>query len=397
MEDGPRLRGLIPASFYPPIHPARRALPIGYLAATSSTPPLPPQAYRCEAAAERERRDLLMPAWCPVATADQLAEPGQYVAAEVAGVPVVVRNFGREGVVAVRNVCAHRACTMLGDGPGRADRLRCPYHGWEYGPDGRTRKIHGAKNFPKFDREAHRLDRYAVDRLGDLWFVRAGESGPSLREFVGDPFDHLAEHLSAPTWRPTLRETIAYEANWKIPIEGSLESYHVPAVHPNTFGVDPGDANSEHVLKPDYTAFFSSFRQPSLLTAAEDWALRRLGQEPTGRYEHWHVFPNLMFTVMDSLTLAMSVQPGADPRSSRAVLFQFGRQARGRNPVARATAAALGRIAANASLTVLKEDQPLFPKVQRGLDATAGKTIYGRCEERLQAFGEWVAARSGGA
>ena len=365
------------------------------------TPPLRPEAYRSEQLTEREIREVLARAWHPVATGDQLAAEGAYVTAEVAGVPVVVRNFGGrdEGnVVAVRNVCAHRACTMVQDAAGTADRLRCPYHGWEYGPDGLTRKLPGAKNFPGFDREAHRLDLFPVDRMGDLWFVRPTAEGPTLRQFVGEPFEHFAAHLSAPTWKPTMVNTLDCDANWKIPIEGSLESYHVPAVHPKTFGHDPGEERSDHVLTDTHTAFFTSFKVDNFMSRLEDWALRRLGAEPAGIYEHWHVFPNLMFSLTDSVSLIQAVEP-TGPRTSRSLLFQYTRQPANGGLVANVTARVLARIAADASMKILGEDRPLFHFVQKGLDATPQdhprRTVFGRCEERLYAFQQYLQDRLG--
>ena len=368
----------------------------GYHAAGSTTPPLRPEAYRDPAFAEAER-PMLTAAWYPVATSQQLANTGDFVSGTFAGVPVAVRNFGKEGVIAVRNVCAHRACTMVQEPAGNADRLRCPYHGWEYGPDGLTRKIPGAKNFPHFDRDAHRLDLYPVQRMGDLWFVRPSVDGPTLREFVGEPFEHFAANLSAPAWRPTWTHTLDYAANWKVPIEGSLESYHIPAVHAETFGHDPGEDRSVHEMRPGHTAFFTSFKVDGFMTRLEDWALRRLGAETPGVYEHWHVFPNLMFSLTDSVSLIQSLTP-TGPTTSRALLFQYTRQPARRGLIANNTARSLGRIAGSASLRILNEDRPMFEAVQRGLDGTpAGhprRTVFGRCEERLQAFGEWVAGRT---
>ena len=37
--------------------------------------------------------------------------------------------------------------------------------------------------------------------------------------------------------------------NWKVPIENTLEAYHVPLVHPNTFRENPGSERATHVLE----------------------------------------------------------------------------------------------------------------------------------------------------
>ena len=378
-----------------------------YVSADSFAPALPPEAYVQPEWAAREREHVLAPAWQPIGTASQLAEPGQFVTATLFGVPVVVRRFGDdEGtVVALRNVCAHRSCTIVDAASGQAEKLRCPYHGWEYGADGLTRKIPKAKNFPHFDRDAHRLDAFAVGRCGGVWWVRIGD-GPSLPEFLGDWFAWIAERTAAPTWKPTLATTLPAEANWKIAIEGSLESYHLPDVHAATFGPDsdPGEENSDHTIAEAFTSFATTHRQPSLLTRAEDWAQRRLGvAAPDGRYEHHHLFPNLMLAATDSITLLTAVLP-TGPTSSELRCWQWGRQAASRGLVARGTARSLGKLAAGATQKVLAEDIAIFPQVQRGLEGRANQSpaqgsqprgILGRCEERLHAFQTHVAERCG--
>ena len=375
-----------------------------YLSDTSLPPALLPHAYHDPAIAAAEREHVLAPAWHPVATTGQLAEPGQFITAQLLGVPLVVRRFGVDETttVALRNVCAHRHCTIVEAAAGTAEKLRCPYHGWEYGADGLTRRIPKAKNFPHFDRDAHQLDRFAVDRCGEVVFVQLAE-GPSLREWLGEYAAVLEERTAAPLYRVTMARTLPCEANWKIPLEGSLESYHLPDVHAATFGPDsdPGEEHSHHRIEPGFTSFWTTHRQPSLITRAEDWAQRRLGiAQPDGRYEHHHLFPNLMIAVTGSITLLTCVVP-TSPTTSELRCWQWGRQSTGRRlrdrVVGRTTAYWLGRSASAASLKVVEEDVAIFPRVQRGIEGAGAAGRLGRCEERLHAFQSFVAERLGDA
>jgi phenylpropionate dioxygenase-like ring-hydroxylating dioxygenase large terminal subunit len=45
------------------------------------------------------------------------------------------------------NVCRHRAL-QVAFGPGTAAALRCPYHGWTYGLDGRLMGVPQRSGFP---------------------------------------------------------------------------------------------------------------------------------------------------------------------------------------------------------------------------------------------------------
>lgn len=366
-----------------------------YVADSYSKFALPPSAYVDAAFAKLERDYVLSAAWYPIASADQLAVTGANVVANYLDIPIVVRNFGSE-VVAMRNVCAHRACIIV-DSNTVSEQLRCPYHGWEYGSDGLTRKIPAARNFPHFCREDHRLEKFPLERCGDLWFVRLSASGPTLNDYLGSNSQLFSERLTAPNWKPTMTGQIRYEANWKLPIEGSLESYHVPFVHAETLGHDPGEESSEHTVKPTETSFITGARTESLLTRLEDWALRRLGCSPTGVYQHHHIFPNLMVTVMDTLTLVMVLNPTAADRSV-ARIWQFGRQPSVGGMFAKNTSRILGRLAAKASLAVLEEDRAVFTELQVGLKAAVeaphgSQYVTGRCEERIHAFQQFIAGQ----
>ena len=378
-----------------------------YLSETSQPFLLPPRAYFAADVAEREESRLLRPAWHPIGLSDHLARPGQFVTATVLGVPVVVRRFGEDetSVAAFRNVCSHRHCTIVGDARGTSAKLRCPYHGWEYGHDGLTRRIPKAKNFPHFDREAHRLDAFEVARCGGLWLVRLGEAeslqpSETLRSFLGHWYDWIAERTSPPLWKPALETTLPADANWKIPIEGSLESYHLDDVHAKSFGADadPGEENTEHTIETAFTSFATNHRPTTLMTRLEDAGLETLGiANPSGRYEQHHLFPNLMLAHLPSMTLVTSVMP-TSPTRCELRLWQWGPQPRGSRTRTKLfgplVARTMGQMASRASVTVLKEDVAIFPSVQAGLaarnDVDLPRGIFGRCEERLAAFHRYV-------
>lgn len=352
---------------------------------------LPPSAY-CTAeqlAAERER--VLLPAWHLVGTTNELAESGDFLTCDLLGRPVHVRNFDGE-LVALSNVCAHRHCLLTGEARGHTDRLRCQYHAWEYGPDGRTRRIPGARHFAPWDRELAVLPRYRLAVCGQLVFVSLAAEGPSLAEQLG-PLDQLCRARFGPKWRPFLRWQPDYAANWKVPIENSLEAYHVPSVHPHTFREDPGEQRSQHVIEPSHTSlttqlpFSAHNRLDAWFQRAQRWFVRRIGEPATDQYSQHHVFPNLLFSFTDTVSLCQCVLPvGAG--SSRAEVRQFG--ICGSGAIERRLAAAWGQTGAWITRRILQEDQAMFPQIQRGLEASNRPGMLGRCEERIFAFQQYI-------
>ena len=142
-----------------------------YQSLVSFQAPLDPRSFFAEDAHALESRSLIETTWQLAGLASSIRQPGQYLSTQLGSVPVVVRNFDGE-LVALRNVCAHRHCQLVSSALGQSEKLKCPFHGWEYGADGRTRRIPAPKNFPDFDRERYRLAAFQLERCGDLLFVR---------------------------------------------------------------------------------------------------------------------------------------------------------------------------------------------------------------------------------
>src|SRR5947209_12420199 len=83
--------------------------------------------------------------WQAVGRTDQVAAPGSFLTAAVAGEPILVVRDEAGVLRAFHNVCRHRAAPILTEPCGTATKLRCRYHGWTYDLAGRLRGT------PEFD------------------------------------------------------------------------------------------------------------------------------------------------------------------------------------------------------------------------------------------------------
>jgi phenylpropionate dioxygenase-like ring-hydroxylating dioxygenase large terminal subunit len=338
---------------------------------------------------DRERQAIFGTAWHLVGTTDELSRDGDFLTVDVLGQSVQIRNFAGQ-CVAFSNVCAHRHCLLTHEHRGNSSQPRCQYHGWEYRADGRTARIPQAKNFAGINRDTLRLPIYRVETCGQLLFVSLEPEGQGLPEFLG-PLYETCKQRFGPPWSLFLRADTDYPVNWKIPVENSLEAYHVPYIHPQTFGEDPGDARSQHVLNERNTSFGTQLpfdahsRIDNWFQRGEAWFLRRLGLQPTGEYWQHHVFPNLLLSFTDAVSLCHAVVP-TGPASSRAIVRQFGLNGTGCPAGAQILAAGWGRIAAQITRRILLEDQALYPDIQAGLKCSSHAGILGRCEERIHRF-----------
>jgi nitrite reductase/ring-hydroxylating ferredoxin subunit len=86
-------------------------------------------------AAERQR--LFLQPWVAVDHQSRIEERCRYVRFEAASRSVLLTRDADGRLRALRNVCIHAGYPVCEAEEGPAERLVCPYHGWEFAADGR--------------------------------------------------------------------------------------------------------------------------------------------------------------------------------------------------------------------------------------------------------------------
>ena len=74
---------------------------------------MPPRAYVSEAFHELEMEHIFRREWQCVGRVDEVEKPGDYLAWEIAGEPVLVVRDEQGTLRALSNVCRHRLATLL--------------------------------------------------------------------------------------------------------------------------------------------------------------------------------------------------------------------------------------------------------------------------------------------
>ncbi|MCM2374918.1 aromatic ring-hydroxylating oxygenase subunit alpha [Aporhodopirellula aestuarii] len=358
---------------------------------------LAPRDYFCVEQYQRERERLLVPGWHVVGTTDELRSHGDFITRNLFGHPIQVRNFDGQ-LRAMSNVCAHRHCLLTNQSRGNSPRMSCQYHGWEYGPDGKTRKIPQPKNFTPYPEQGDRIAVHRVETCGQIVFVSIADDGPGLQDFLGEYFEVIQLRFGEQT-KQFLNADVEYQANWKVPIENSLEAYHVPSVHAGTFRDDPGEHRSTHIINELSSAFgtplpFSPHsRLDKFVQRGEATVMRMLGAPVSNEYWQHHVFPNLMMSITDAISLIHYVIP-TGPTSSMAVIRQFGNLGTTRHGPRRWLGNFWGGFKGAVTRSIMKEDLGIIPDIQAGLQSSQQAGVLGRCEERIHAFQQYVVART---
>jgi phenylpropionate dioxygenase-like ring-hydroxylating dioxygenase large terminal subunit len=232
--------------------------------------------------------------FCPSAA---LARPGDFVAREAAGTPLVAVRGADKRVRTFRNACRHRGAQVACDA-GRKKAFTCPYHGWTYGLDGALRHVPHEDGFPGLDKAEHGLVPVKTAEAGGVVFVTQ-----DLAICDGEVSD--APELLGPDLAVMVASEQDIVANWKIQAEGFLEGYHIYATHRDTFfPVQFDNLNVvEHFGRNSRVTF--PYRSIQKLRAVEPKA-RRVAGALTYVY---HIFPNVMVATFPTRVVMVILEP----------------------------------------------------------------------------------------
>lgn len=202
------------------------------------TGPVPTEPYRSPAYFELERERIFKRAWLCIGRVERLPKPGSYIVQpiEVAKTSVLITRTKDGSIKAFHNVCSHRSNTLVIDDEGTASRFVCRYHNWTYRNDGALAGVPDERNFFGLDKSCFGLTSIAAD-VWDGWIFVNLQREPEvgLAEFLGD---FGKDYLGIPYVNAD--KSVLYvshlNANWKVIADAFAETYHIPAIHPETIG-----------------------------------------------------------------------------------------------------------------------------------------------------------------
>ncbi|MEM7440011.1 MAG: aromatic ring-hydroxylating dioxygenase subunit alpha [Pseudomonadota bacterium] len=265
--------------------------------ATAQPISLPPACYVEDAVVLAEQTKLFREGWFGVGRSDQVKEPGDFLALDVAGQSIILLRDRAGTLQAFANTCRHRAMRLL-DGSGNCRSIRCPFHAWTYRLDGSLVAAVHMEEAPGFDKSENGLIAYRAEERSGFAFVCLNTDAPSLDTVLGD-FATIHAPWPLDTLVSTRREVMEVACNWKAFLEVFNEYYHLPFVHPNSIGdVYASPDAPENVAGAFVTQFGATKGTGGLLQDEQDQALPSMpglqGREAAGVRYTW-VFPNMTF------------------------------------------------------------------------------------------------------
>lgn len=182
-----------------------------------------------------ERDRLFRRTWQVAGRTEQVPVPGDFLVWERLGQSIVIARQPDEGLVAFYNVCRHRGARIVSQsGHCETGRLTCPFHGFSYDLTGQLVSVPERASFDPAHLKDLRAAQVAVEVWGGwIWIHFEPMNAPPLKEFLGGLVDELSWY-GMEDWKYYGGSTYVAEANWKVVLEGFLESWHTPTVHTRT-------------------------------------------------------------------------------------------------------------------------------------------------------------------
>jgi phenylpropionate dioxygenase-like ring-hydroxylating dioxygenase large terminal subunit len=333
--------------------------------------------------AERFEQELMLfrRAMNIVAHGSQISTPGDFITRSVVGTPVILVRDNDGKAKAFVNVCRHRGATVELRERGHCKRFVCPYHAWTYETDGSLASVRHKEGFPSLDIEQTSLVELAcVEDAGLIWVCPDPKSGERTLDEATRAVAAELEVLLGADSAVLASEARLWDANWKLIVDGGLESYHFKIAHRNTIAGFFPDNRSTFEFMGDHIR--SVLPRTSILTLPGQpesaWDIRK----------HTHLLyalaPNASLLIQERhfeliLTTPISVdqcrieimsiapRPGPDGYSDKAKSF----------------------LAANHAFTkkTLDEDFEIAEQIQRGMHSGANEHFrFARFEGALS---EW--------
>ena len=150
---------------------------------------------------------------------------------ELLGEPVMLGRAADGAVIALRDVCPHRAAPLsagrFARGAGGTVAIECPYHGWRFAADGRCVAIPSLTDGQEFDLSRVKVRHYPVAESQGLVFVWMAQDGRS----EGAPAEPPPRFPAVVGGAPKIVLSAEFAAHIDHAVVGLMDPAHGPFVH----------------------------------------------------------------------------------------------------------------------------------------------------------------------
>lgn len=264
-----------------------------------------------------EQEKIFSRQWVVVGHQSQIAKPGDYFVAEVAGERLIVVRDKRREIHAFYNVCRHRGTRLLENRNGQLSAIQCPYHAWTYALDGRLIGAPHMDETPGFDKADYSLQPVKLGLFEGFIFVNLADKLMPLEQWFV-PLAGKFSRWNLANLRSARRIEYDVRANWKLVFENYSECYHCPGVHPMLSKVSPYDSAENDLAEGPFLGGFMPITKGKSLTVSGDACALLVGDikaEDRARVFYYSIFPNMLLSVHPDYVMVHQIHPQSPERT----------------------------------------------------------------------------------
>ena len=221
---------------------------------------------------------------------------------------------------AFANVCRHRGSQVVPVEPGvpptpcDAKSLRCPYHSWTYGLDGRLLHAPHTEDVD-LDTSAFGLQRLRAEAWGGFLWLTEDLEAPAVVDALS-PVPDRVRRYPLDTLVVGMRLNYSVAANWKVLAENYNECYHCGPVHPELSRLVPAFAGGGADLAWEDGIPHREGAWTFTLSGTTDRApFPDLDDAERVRHKGELVYPNLLLSLSAEHVAAFVLRPTAVDRT----------------------------------------------------------------------------------
>lgn len=180
--------------------------------------------------------------WIYVGHTSEIPSPGDYKLKSIGLQEVIFCRDTDDKVRVLFNRCRHRAATVCQEMGGNGNEFRCAYHGWVYGLDGALKFVPYADAYTDLDKSSLGLGKPSkVDSYRGFVFALVDDDVlVTLDEHLGEPAKQQIDLFCdlSPQGEIEVQagaSLLAYNGNWKLQMENSIDGYHPNFTHQSFF------------------------------------------------------------------------------------------------------------------------------------------------------------------
>ena len=195
----------------------------------------PPKAiYTLPDITAHEMDRIFASEWLCAGRADELPNPGDYMAFECGAQPLIIIR-GADGALSARsNICRHRMMRLV-EGRGNTRKFSCPYHAWTYNLEG---QLVGAAYMDRttcFNKSDIQLPAVRCEEYLGWIYVCLDPDVEPVAHMLADLTEKLLPY-NMQNYVTIFTEDHVWDTNWKCLTENFMEGYHLPVAHRDTVG-----------------------------------------------------------------------------------------------------------------------------------------------------------------